>query len=520
MKSYADESINIIKDAIPEEAKCYEWPPIGNNIDLPTLPDFPLHALPQVIRNMADEISKAVKVPASLAAAEILGLVGLAIGRNVHYCFKRSLTGRANLYMLIFAARGERKSSVDSIVQKPFREWLEIQSKEYQKQLEKADILQKRLDFLIGKLIKGRIGERDEEEISSEIDIIKSKLESMPPNPNIFTNNITPEALLQKLAACGGRVAVVSDDGRLQLKMILGLRYSNDGDAHDEVFLDCYDGSKTLTYDRSGRSITPVKNPCIGLVLMCQPDMLAMLGDKAEVFCSGFASRCLYCFPETWVGKRNADGTLMRDIDDYEISDRTMNEYRDLVLRLLKRSYVQTEPIYIGISTEAKEFWKEHYRQIEGESDKGGLYYETLDVAIRYTSQTLRLALLISQVEEHGKIELDDMKNAHELMLYFIANAERCHLFIRKMQLPNDAGKIVAYMMRNYRTARHDVRDIYRNTGLTKACFKQMLELLESRHYCRLLPAEKTGKPGRPKEGFIEVNPELLLMSSQDARHG
>ncbi len=77
MKSYADESINIIKDAIPEEAKCYEWPPIGNNIDLPTLPDFPLHALPPVIRNMADEISKAVKVPASLAAAEILGLVGL-----------------------------------------------------------------------------------------------------------------------------------------------------------------------------------------------------------------------------------------------------------------------------------------------------------------------------------------------------------------------------------------------------------------------------------------------------------
>ena len=74
--------------------------------------------------------------------------------------------------------------------------------------------------------------------------------------------------------------------------------------------------------------------------------------------------------------------------------------------------------------------------------------------------------------------------------------------------------------MRNYRTTRHDVRDVYRNTGLTKACFKQMLELLESRHYCRLLPAEKTGKPGRPKEGFIEVNPELLLMSSQDAQHG
>ena len=89
-----------------------------------------------------------------------------------------------------------------------------------------------------------------------------------------------------------------------------------------------------------------------------------------------------------------------------------MNEYRDLVLRLMKRSYVQTEPIYIGITAEAKEFWKEHSRQREGESDKGGLYYETLDVAIRYTSQTLRLALLISQVEEHGKIELDDMKNA------------------------------------------------------------------------------------------------------------
>lgn len=516
MTASVTKTVEILENAIPEETKNYEWPSIARNVELEPLPEFPVEALPPVMGDMVREISQSVKVPESLAAAEMVGLIGLAIGRNVFYYFKKSLSGRANLYVLIFAARGERKSAVDSILQRPFHEWLYEKLEEYRKVRTRASLLEKRREVLLGKITRRGIGAEGSEDFIAELDGIDTELEAFPPSPNIFTNNITQEALLQKLAECGGTVALFSDDGRAQLKMILGLRYSNDGDAHDEVFLDCYDGTKTVSYDRSGRSITPIKRPCIGLMLMSQPDMLLMLGDRAEVFDSGFASRCLYCFPESWVGKTNPDGSLKRDIDDMEISKQTMESYTQLVFRLMNRSYRQTEPEYIGLTAEAKEFWKEHYRQIERESDTGGLYYDTLSIAIRYPSQTLRLALLISQVLEHEKIELADIQNAHALMRYFIANAERCHFYIKKMALPADAMKIINYFIRNYKVRQHSVRDIYRLSGLSKARFDQMLALLESRNYCRTVPVKKKNGAGRPESCHVEANPELLMITHRE----
>ena len=512
-----DNTLAIIDKAIPEDAKRYEWPPIANDVELEPLPEFPMQALPPVMRDLVAEISQSVIVPGSLAAAEMLGMVGLAIGRNVYYYFKKSLTGRANLYMLIFAARGERKSSVDSILQAPFNDWLYEKLKEYRREGDKLELLEKRREYLMNKIIKKGIGAEGTDNMMAEMNEINTALENTPPNPNIFTNNITQEALLQKLAECGGTVALFSDDGRGELKMILGLRYSNDGDAHDEVLLDCYDGTKTVSYDRSGRSITPIKRPCVGLVLMSQPDMLLLLGDKAEVFDSGFASRCLYCFPETWVGKRNPDGSLKRDIDDNEISDVTMERYKQLIFRLMNRSSKQTEPVFIGLSAEAKEFWKKHYREIESESGAGGLYYDTIAIAIRYPSQTLRLALLISQVLEHDKIELKDIQNAHELMRYFIANAERCYCFIKRMALPNDAIKLVNYFIRNYKICQHSIRDLYRGAGMSKSRFNKMVALLESRNYCRIISSERSQKVGRQESDLVEANPELLLMLSPRA---
>lgn len=512
----ANNAIAIVDAAIPEEAKFFEWPPIATNVELEPLPEFPMQALPPVMRDLVAEISQSVKVPESLAAAEMLGMVGLAIGRNVYYYFKKSLTGRANLYMLIFAARGERKSSVDSILQGPFSDWLYEKLKEYRKEGESFELLEKRREFLMNQIIKKGIGAAGTDNMMAEMNEINATLENTPPNPNIFTNNITQEALLQKLAECGGTVAMFSDDGRGELKMILGLRYSNDGDAHDEVLLDCYDGTKTVSYDRSGRSITPIKRPCVGLVLLSQPDMLLLLGDKAEVFDSGFASRCLYCFPETWVGKRNPDGSLKRDIDDSEISDVTMERYKQLIFRLMNRSSKQTEPVYIGLSAEAKEFWKNHYREIESESGEGGLYYDTLAIAIRYPSQTLRFALLISQVLEHRTIELEDIQNAHALMEYFIANAERCHSFIKKMALPNDAMKLVNYFIRNYKVCQHSIRDLYRGAGMSKSRFNQMIALLESRNYCRVISSSRSQKVGRQESDLVEANPEVLMLARQE----
>lgn len=497
-----ENTIEILDGLIPEDTKIPEWKPIVNQAKLPDPPEFPLEALPPVLKNLAEEVSVSIKVPPALAAAEILAMVGLAIGRNVYYILKKGVTGRANLYMLIFAARGERKSAVDHLLRQPFDVWLTEKLKEYNNRIEQADLIAKRREFLVTRLVKAKdFSSPESDQLRDEIQLLANQLDELPPHPNIFTNNITQEALLQKLSRCGGTVAVFADDGRAPLKMILGKRYSKDGDAQDDVFLDCFDGSKTLSYDRSGRSIVPISRPCIGLMLMLQPDMLIQLAGQEEIFDSGFASRCLFCFPESWVGKRHDDGSLKRDIDDLEVSDGVIKAYSELIHRFMNQSYDQEEPCYIGIAKAAKEFWKQHYREVESESDVGGRYYDTLSVAIRYPSQTLRLALLISQVNGHERIELEDIQNAHTLMRYFIVNAERCHFYMKEMALPDDARKIIRHWLRSGLPC-HTARDIYRATGITAGELAEMIALLAKRNYCRIVKADGNG--------LIEVNPELL----------
>ena len=92
-----------------------EWGTIKPSYVLPELPEYPLSALPFPLDKMAEEISKSVKVPVSMAASTLLAAVGSAAGKYSFYKVKDELIGRANIYMLIFAARGERKSSVESI---------------------------------------------------------------------------------------------------------------------------------------------------------------------------------------------------------------------------------------------------------------------------------------------------------------------------------------------------------------------------------------------------------------------
>ncbi len=497
---------------VEETVHSQEWQPIINKVNLPDPPDFPIEALPSVLADLTMEVSNSIKVPPALVAAASLAYTGLAIGRNIYYFLKEGVDGRANLYMLIFAARGERKSSVESLLKKPFDKWLIEQSKEYNQVLNDNEIATKRKNVLMNKLSKeDDFNSKESADMRDKIQDICLNMDDDPPNPNIFSNNITQEALLQKLSVCGGTVAIFSDDGRASLKMIMGTRYSKDGDAQDEVFLDGYDGSKTLSYERSGRSIAPIERPCIGLMLMCQPDMLQFLGNKKEVFDSGFASRCLFCFPESWVGKRNADGSLKRDIDDVELSKETMKRYSDMICKFMNRAYqnYNKEPEYIGLSTEAKDFWKEHYREIEGESCEGGKHYATLAVAIRYPNQTLRLALLMSQVEEHSQITLMDIKNAKNLIDYFIINAQRCYSYMNEMAMPDDAWKIINYWLKTKKYS-CSLRDMYRPCGITSERANEVIALLEKRNFCRrATPKEKVGA-GRTPSDLYEINPELF----------
>ena len=476
-----------------------EWGEIKKKCVLPELPEYPVDALPFPLNKMALEISKAVKVPVSLAASALLAAVGIAAGKNSFYKVKEELTGRANIYMLIFAARGERKSSVESIVRAPFKKWMKDKFKLYAEDKNRFIQLEKRKEYILNKVIKS-----DSENVQDEIELrdIDEELMNMPPNPDFFSTNITQEALIQKLSFCGGRAAVFTDDGRSQLKMMIGMRYSSDGDAQDEVFLDAFDGTKNLTYERSNRVMAPVENPCIGLMMMLQPDMLPALGSRKEVFESGLMSRCLFCFPDSMVGKCDNNGILLRAYDDVSVNQNIADNYNQLIYSMLEYSYNQKVPEYTLLTPEARELWIKCHDRIESESGPGGKYHETLSIAVRYPSMILRLAFLISLVKRSSVISLEDIQNANLLMNFYIANVKRCMAYMSENNIADTALRIINYALTRPNNEFIPIRDIYRACRITALNCMDNLKDLQKRNICYIYTHERSQ--------YVIFNPQIF----------
>ena len=299
-----------------------------------------------------------------------------------------------------------------------------------------------------------------------------------------------------------GTAGIFSDDSRGMLKQIMGVRYSKDGDAHDDTLLDAFDGTKDLNYERSQRSIIPVERPCVGLLLMTQTDMLPQLYGNGELSSSGFNSRCLFCFPESWVGEVDDDGNLLRDYDETVIDPMLETRYSNLIYGLMEAAYNRKEVEYVGLTPDAKAFWIERFREIERESGNQGIYHNVIDNAIRYPTQGLRIALICAVVNEHKEIELEDVQAGFSLLSYYIACIERIHTMYSEFQLPADSKRVLHHFQRYPNRLFYTLRDIYKDMNMKSEQAESAVITLAKRNYCRM-----------DEKNRIDVNPKVFTLA-------
>ena len=507
-----DEAINILDNAIPEETKYAEWKPINDSLVLNDPPVYPINALPAVLRDMAMGISLSRKVPVAMAASALLAAVGMAIGRNAYFLRKKGFEGRANLYMMVFAARGERKSVTFKPALAPFFKWMKEQEKKYTVAIRKYSQMMNLLNNLDNQLSNPKMSASKREEYKAEYDRLTQEIGDPPRNPHFIADDFTPEALFKLMVEGGGTAGIFSDDARLIVKMLLGNVYSKTGESREDFLLRPFDGEQPLCRRRimSGNDI--VERPCIGMLLMLQTDFLKKLGLASAFFESGLASRCLFCYPESWVGKRDKDGKLLRADDDYEIPQSVEDRYNALIGDLLDKSYASDIKEYFPLTSEALIHWQNFYHEIEAESGEDGKYHKTQDFAIRYPSLALRLALQFTILNEHGRIEYSDMTNGIELMRYYMASAERCYTAMREADVPESVRSILRYWQKNsiVDTRQFSIRQLENEIGITKSEVDNALKILVERNYCRPINVERqTGKPGRSPSPRYEINPQF-----------
>ena len=109
-----------------------EWPdPEPLDIDEGTPAEFPLDALPLMMREAAADIVKATKCPAALAGASVMAASSFAVQNHFDVAFKGGMERPVSLMILTIAASGERKSTVDSFALEGVREYQKAKRREH-----------------------------------------------------------------------------------------------------------------------------------------------------------------------------------------------------------------------------------------------------------------------------------------------------------------------------------------------------------------------------------------------------
>lgn len=189
--------------------------PIPDNIPYSTplkrakpTPPFPVGCLPPVLREMVELISETVQVMPEMPASVALSVLSLRLQGKAKISYSPFWSEELNLYILISASPGERKSPVFRALTAPIHKFTADHNDMYRQEIlsciNEIKMLQTRLDREIEK----NSGMGTVNAIQKELDSLEDKHFL-----RLITSDTTAEALAALMSENDGRMGILSDEG-------------------------------------------------------------------------------------------------------------------------------------------------------------------------------------------------------------------------------------------------------------------------------------------------------------------
>ncbi|MGH8876777.1 MAG: YfjI family protein [Stackebrandtia sp.] len=488
-------------------------PPIpltGNRV----VPAFPVDALPGWVADMVAGVAEFTQTPADLPGCVALAALSTAAGGRVLVEVRGSWREPVNQYTVVALPPGSRKSPVFAALTGPLlaaeRELVErtkLQIIEAKVSAAAATEAANRATATAGKAHPDQLTDALAEATAAAMN---AEAITIPVEPQLIADDITPESAATLLAEQGGRLAVLSAEGGIFAT--LAGRYS--GVANLEVFLKGHAGDM-LRVNRKGRNAEHVTSPALTLGLCVQPDVLRDIATMPGFRGRGLLARILFSVPENTVGRRRI-GTAPVSTD---VVERYGNHLTALVTSLAE----WTDPAVLVLTPEAGKRVLTIEETVEPRLAPGGDWAHIVDWGSKYTGAVVRLAALLHLAEHHHDgwskpIEANTIERAAQLGDYFAAHALAAFEDMGADPLVDDARAVLDWIERN-QPEQFSRRELF--TGVSRGRFRKVaqldpvLSLLEQHGHIRALPPpEPTGR-GRPPAPVYLVNPVLTGRSDQ-----
>src|SRR5215208_1335264 len=393
---------------------------------LPEAPPFPTDTLPEAARRFVEEGTEAIGCAPDLLALPVLAVLSTGIGASRVVEIKRSWREGATLFLAVVASPGEKKTPAANAARRPV---LKRQA-------------EKRQEFKA----KKEEYEREMREWKAHCRDARSAGETEPPPPpgptmeRTYADDTTVESLVGILEDNPRGVLIYKDE---LTGWVRGHdQYKAGGKGADRQHWLSVWSNQAIVVDRKSRQGDPtyVERPWVSLVGGIQPAMLPELGGSME---DGLLDRFLFCYPTHF----------QTDLSDVEIGADTEAEYAGLYanlssLRMAQDEIGQEAPNVVPMSCEARRLFKEIHDEIGREAIEAGFPLRLQGVWAKMRGYLARISLILAlsrsvERDEPEQVEVEDVKNAARIVVYFKAHARRVYGKLRATT-PEDllAGEI------------------------------------------------------------------------------
>lgn len=465
--------------------------------DLYEIPAFPLDALPSSFKEYIKNVSDNLATPIEMGVLSELAIVSACLQGKVFIQVKEDYRESINLYVLVIAEPGERKSPLLKLLSAPLYE--------HEKNINKGrKMLMREEEMKLKELKRKQVLYEDEGQYESVLKL-QSEIDELSENKTKFlrltVDDFTIEALTTLLSENDGRISVISSEGGM-FNNITG-RYSNK--ASFETLLKAYSGD-TIRVDRKGRDSELIENALLTILVMAQQSVLQGIMCDGDLRGQGFLGRFLYCIPISPIGKREYDTSpLNHDV---------LNEFKGTLVRLLNMEGENLLTLSNGAKTVCRDFFNWLEPQLVSSLD------EIRDWASKLHGTTIRIAGILHCIENNGLgdsiITTDTMRNACKIAIYCIEHAKMAFSIMGASESVLKAKYVLCKLesITVNEITKRDVFQICRGKFFKKSeDINETLDLLELHGYIRTKETECINTVGRKPSVIYELNPSHFVHS-------
>ncbi|MEV6694174.1 YfjI family protein [Micromonospora sp. NPDC051196] len=350
-------------------------------------PPFPVDVFPTWLADMVTGVARFTATDPAMAGTLAVAALSACAGGRLEVEPVAGWREPVNIFAAVIAGPGERKSPVHRAMTAPLFAAQSTLADAMRPRIAEAaalrDIADRQAEQAKAAAAKATDpGKRDDATADAVAAAIAAEAITVPGLPKLITDDATPEALISLMAANGGRMAIISDEGGI-FDTLAG-RYS--GAPNLDPYLKGHAG-QPMSNERTTREGAAVDKPALTVCVMAQPVVLRQFGGNAGLAGRGLPARFLFALPASMAG--------YRPVDTPPVPEQVAAGYRHRIHDLAATFAEWEDPAVVVLTEDAGKVRRAAAEQVEAELRPGGSLHDMREWGNKLSGATLRLAGLL-----------------------------------------------------------------------------------------------------------------------------